>query len=196
MQLHISTQETLPDRVSYAKWFKGLEKNKWTITWENLGSYGELWIFTRSCLLSILDVLKNSILFLVVHNLTHSQILFWKGVCTLQVLPCFCSVSGGTPRLGRDCSDNRWSCSAGELSGVQDKVGRNSNIAQKEFAEVVQAGRLLRRCREQMYSQVFRGGRQIDSPKDLELDVWSLLHLRMSLEITGWARPRDKNKTK
>lgn len=54
---------------------------------------------------------------------------------------------------------------------MQGKVGRNSNTAQKELEEVVQAGRLLRRCREQMYSQVFRGGRQSDSPKDLELDV-------------------------
>lgn len=59
----------------------------------------------------------------------------------------------------------------GKLSGVQDKTGRNSNTAQKELAERLHAGRLLRRYREQMYRQVFRGGRQSDSPKDLEVDV-------------------------
>jgi len=40
--------------------------------------------------------------------------------------------------------------SQGKLSGVQDKTDRNSTTAQKEPAERMHAGTLLRRYREQM----------------------------------------------
>lgn len=45
-------------------------------------------------------------------------------------------------------------------SWVPDMMGRNSNRAQKELAGRVHAEKLLRRYREYMHCQVFRGDRQ------------------------------------